>query len=144
MNYVESIPVKSFGNELFQATTGSAGYDLISDVNTSLLPSEVFVVPTGTYLEIPKGFEGQIRPRSSLGKNGIIIPNAPGTIDSDYRGEIKVLLLNLGADRYIIKKGDRIAQIIFTRVSSAIVTHSTNVELSPTNRGAGGFGSSGK
>jgi len=100
-------------------------------------------VPTGWIMEIPGGYEGQVRPRSGLAaKHGIAVLNAPGTIDSDYRGEVQVILINLGNEDFIIKNGDRIAQLVIAPVTRARVE--TVSELSDTDRGAGGFGSTGR
>jgi dUTP pyrophosphatase len=103
---------------------------------------EIYRVPTGIAVEIPEGYEGQIRPRSSLAARGIIILNAPGTIDSDYRGEIQVLMYNLMHTPYQIVPGDRIAQLVITKVAR---THIQVVEeLTATERDTGGFGSTGR
>jgi len=100
------------------------------------------LIPTGLKIEIPTGFEGQVRPRSGLAaKHGITVLNSPGTIDSDYRGEIKVILLNTSDQDFIINKGDRIAQLVFSQVFRAIFERAN--ELLKTDRGAGGFGSTG-
>lgn len=124
------------------ATTGSAGVDLRAAEPCELQPDLVFSVPTGIALEIPPGFEAQIRPRSGLAsKYQITILNSPGTIDSDYRGEIRVLLISFGG-WYWIERGDRIAQLVFSRV--ARVNFERVGEIGETERGAGGFGSTGK
>lgn len=127
-------------------TEGSAGMDIRSAVLEEsplvLAPNERALVPTGLIFEIPQGFEVQIRPRSGLAfKNGITCLNTPGTIDSDYRGEIKVLLINLGSEDFKITRGMRIAQMIVAPVTQAKLVE-TN-ELGETDRGAGGFGSTG-
>lgn len=125
-------------------TDGSAGLDLCADLSESLTiePLGRALVPTGLALAIPPGYEGQVRPRSGLAlKHGLTIPNAPGTIDSDYRGELQVLLLNLGAAACTIRRGDRIAQLVICPVARAELVETT--ELSSTPRGAGGFGSTG-
>jgi dUTP pyrophosphatase len=107
-----------------------------------LKPGERAAVPTGMALEIPPGFEVQVRPRSGLAlKHGVIVPNSPGTIDSDYRGELKIILMNLGAEPFEIKRGDRIAQLVVGRVIDARFAFAG--ELAPTGRGQGGFGSTG-
>ena len=107
-----------------------------------LAPGKRALVPTGLIFEIPEGFEGQIRPRSGLAfKNGITCLNTPGTIDSDYRGEVKVLLINLGEEPFEITRGMRIAQMVIAPVTQARVAEIT--EASTTARGAGGFGSTG-
>ncbi len=126
------------------ATPGSAGADLIAaiDAPLTLAPGARSAVPTGIALALPPGFEGQIRPRSGLAlKSGITVLNSPGTIDSDYRGEIWVILANLGSTAVTICRGDRIAQLVVApihRVHWHIVDH-----LPPSDRGAGGFGSTG-
>jgi len=125
---------------------GAAGMDLRAAVDDAapltLLPGKRALVPTGFIFEIPEGFEGQVRPRSGLAfKNGITCLNTPGTIDSDYRGEVKVLLINLGEEPFEITRGMRIAQMVIAPVTQARVAEIT--EASETVRGAGGFGSTG-
>jgi len=126
-------------------TDGAAAYDLSACLTDNLLlkKGEVTFVPTGLALAIPQGFEGQVRPRSGFStKNRIIMPNAPGTIDSDYRGEILVPLLNLGVDDFVLEPETRIAQILIKRYE---VVHFNQADsLPPTSRGEGGFGSTGK
>lgn len=127
------------------ATLHSAGVDLIAATNKDLLikPVERILVPTGIAISIPEGFEGQVRPRSGLAiKNGITVINAPGTIDSDYRGEIKVPIINLGDKDFIIESGMRIAQLIIARYERI---EWDLVDQLPQNstRGDGGFGSTG-
>ena len=127
------------------ASMGAAGADLRAAVSTELVldPGERAAVPTGLILEIPSGWEGQVRPRSGLAiRHGLTVVNAPGTIDSDYRGELKVLLVNLGNERVNIHRGDRIAQLVVTPAPQ-----STFIEvaiLDTTDRGVGGFGSTGR
>jgi dUTP pyrophosphatase len=127
-------------------TAGSAGMDLRAAVDedkpVELAPGDRFAVPTGLVMEIPQGFEGQVRPRSGLAlKSGITCLNTPGTIDSDYRGEVKVILANLGTDVFTVTRGMRIAQLVIAPVVQArIVVHDS---LSETVRGSGGFGSTG-
>jgi dUTP pyrophosphatase len=100
------------------------------------------LVPTGLVLEIPPGYEAQIRPRSGLAiRHGITVLNSPGTIDSDYRGELGIILINLGAESFTVRDGDRIAQLVVAPVSRADITETEGV--SPTDRGGGGFGSTG-
>jgi dUTP pyrophosphatase len=124
-------------------TSHAAGMDLRCSVDFSLLPMERMLVPTGLRMAIPHGFEGQVRPRSGLAmKYGIGMVNAPGTIDSDYRGEIGVLLINLGPDAVSFQKGERIAQLVVSPVIQATLRRSE--VLSETERGVGGFGSTGK
>lgn len=126
-------------------TTGAAGADICAHLTESitLKPMERFAVPTGLFFEIPEGFEIQVRPRSGLAiKNGITCLNTPGTIDSDYRGEVKVILVNLGTEDFVINNGDRIAQIVVSPVTlgNFVITD----KLDETERGTGGFGSTGK
>jgi dUTP pyrophosphatase len=126
------------------ATPGSAGADLAAAVTEDLVlaPLERAAVPTGLKLAIPEGFEGQVRPRSGLAlKQGLTVANAPGTVDSDYRGEVKVILVNLGSAPVTISRGDRIAQLVIAPVTRAVFT--TAAAVPGTDRGAGGFGSTG-
>ncbi|QSY94668.1 dUTP diphosphatase [Rhizobium bangladeshense] len=125
---------------------GAAGMDLRAAVAVgeplTLSPGKRALVPTGFIFEIPEGFEGQLRPRSGLAfKHGITCLNSPGTVDSDYRGEVKVLLANLGEEPFVIERGMRIAQMVIAPVTQARVAEIT--EASETTRGAGGFGSTG-
>lgn len=125
-------------------TSGAAGADICALLDAPLtIPAGKFaMVPTGLFFEIPEGYEVQIRPRSGLAaKNGVTVLNTPGTIDSDYRGEIKVILINLGAADFTINSGDRIAQMVVAPVTQ--VAFSITDSLSETERGAGGFGSTG-
>lgn len=127
-------------------TSGAAGMDICAAVPESepvtLRPGERSLIPTGYIFEIPFGFEAQVRPRSGLAiKNGITCLNTPGTIDSDYRGEVKVILINLGQEDFVITRGMRIAQIILAPVTQMSVVEVTSV--TETQRGAGGFGSTG-
>jgi len=120
----------------------AAGFDLHSIEDVVINPGERKLIGTGLAFEIEKGYEVQIRPRSGLAfKHGITVLNSPGTIDSDYRGEIKVLLINLGNEKFEIKKGDRIAQAVIAPVIQAEIIEVDS--LSDTKRGAGGFGSTG-
>ncbi|HMU42439.1 MAG TPA: dUTP diphosphatase [Ignavibacteriaceae bacterium] len=127
------------------ATEGSAGMDIRAAVNDELIVNSgaTTLVPTNLSVEIPEGFEIQVRPRSGLAVNHSIgILNSPGTIDSDYRGEIKIILFNFGKKDFIIKRGDRIAQLIISKVFHAsLIEHD---ELNSTQRGSGGFGHTGK
>ena len=126
------------------ATTGSAGSDLRAAVDepVDLAPGAIARVPTGLSIELPDGFEAQVRPRSGLAaKHGVTVLNAPGTIDSDYRGEIQVLLVNHGAETFRVERGARIAQIVVARVEP--VEWRVVDELADTDRGSGGFGSTG-
>lgn len=123
-------------------TAGAAGLDLMSAVELELAPGDRAAVPTGLAMAIPAGFEAQVRPRSGLAfKSGITVINAPGTIDSDYRGEVKVLLANLGQQPFSVSRGMRVAQLVIAPVVQAelrVVEH-----LEDTARGQGGFGSTG-
>ncbi|MFI5221316.1 MAG: dUTP diphosphatase [Bacteroidia bacterium] len=125
-------------------TIHSAGMDLRAFLNESIViePMKRALIPTGIYLEIPEGFEAQIRPRSGLAfRNGITVLNSPGTIDADYRGEVKVVLINLGEEKFEVKNGDRIAQMIIAKHEKAEWEEAKS--LSDTSRGAGGYGSTG-
>ncbi len=122
----------------------ASGADLKADIDkpVEIKPSERLLIPTGIYLDIPVGFEAQVRPRSGLAVNyGITVLNSPGTIDSDYRGEIKVLIINLGTEPFLIEPGLRIAQIVFSPVIQAEFV--PKKDLSDSVRGEGGFGSTG-
>ncbi len=126
-------------------TLGSAGMDLRADLAAPILlaPMERVLVPTGLYIELPLGFEAQIRPRSGLAvKKGLTCLNSPGTIDSDYRGEIKVILVNLSGAMQTVEPHERIAQMVVARYEQ--ISWHTVESLSETQRGAGGFGSTGK
>jgi dUTP pyrophosphatase len=119
-----------------------AGMDLHAVEDVTLEPGVARLVPTGLTLEVPPGFEAQVRPRSGLAlKHAITIPNAPGTIDPGYRGEVRVIMLNLGRDAYTVHAGDRIAQMIVTRYEAVEWLEGS---LADSTRGAGGFGSSGR
>lgn len=127
------------------ATEGSAGMDIYANLTETLvIPSlQRKLIPTGIFIELPIGYEAQIRPRSGLAvKNGLTIINTPGTIDSDYRGEIKICLVNLSGETSIIENGDRIGQMIIAKYE--IVEPEVVDELSETKRGSGGFGHTGK
>lgn len=124
-----------------RATKHSAGFDLCCDEGFTLYKWQHKLITTGIAIAIPVGLEGQIRARSGLAAQRILIPNSPGTIDADYRGEIKVLLLNVGADKFFIA-GDRIAQLVITRVPE--VSFVEGVVKNDTERGSGGFGSTGR
>ena len=127
-------------------TKNSAGMDLrayLPEGPITLQPMQRALIPTGLYIEIPEGYEGQVRPRSGLAiKYGITVLNTPGTIDADYRGELKQILINLSNEPFVINNGDRIAQIVFARCEQAEMVEVE--ELSETERGAGGFGHTGK
>ena len=132
------------GNPTYK-TTGSSGMDIRAKIKEPILlnPGERATIPTGLYLEIPNNLEAQIRPRSGLAlKHGITVLNTPGTIDSDYRGEILVILINLSSTTFKIEDGDRIAQLVVATVEK--ITWKNVKLLTETNRGLGGFGSTGK
>ena len=139
--HAQDLPLPAYQSEF------AAGMDLVAALNpgeTVFMPmNERVLIPTGLVLEIPKGFEAQIRPRSGLALNyGITVLNSPGTIDADYRGEVKVLLVNLGNNTFTVERGTRIAQIVFAPVARA--TLQVVDDLSISTRGAGGFGSTGR
>ncbi len=149
---VEKIPLKikklseDFNDvELpFYATEGSAGMDIRAAVNEPMLVKrgEIVLVPTNISVEIPEGYEIQVRPRSGLAiKKGIGILNSPGTIDSDYRGEVKIILFNFGKEDFNISRGDRIAQLVISKIYQADI--SVSEDLNETERGDGGFGHTG-
>ncbi len=132
-----------------QQSAGAAGVDLLAALGTSetvTIPSgQRAIVPCGFTMALPEGFEAQVRPRSGLAaKHGVTVLNAPGTIDSDYRGEIAVILINLGQDIVKIESGERIAQMVIAPVIRATLTSIDNIESHETVRGVGGFGSTGK
>jgi dUTP pyrophosphatase len=125
---------------------GAAGLDLVAAIAVNarlvLQPRTRDVVPTGLVIELPAGYEAQVRPRSGLAlKHGVTVLNAPGTIDSDYRGEVKVLLVNLGSEAFVIERGMRIAQLIIAPVTRVRLQEDDS--LAASSRGAGGFGSTG-
>ncbi len=125
-------------------TSLAAGMDVHAAITEPMLlePNRVVLVPTGFALAIPEGFEAQVRPRSGLStKHGVTVPNAPGTIDADYRGEVMVALINLSRADFTVEPGMRVAQLVFAPVARADITEVS--ELSPTERGTGGFGSTG-
>lgn len=131
-----NLPFPSYASE------GAAGMDVVSAEDVILQPMQRYPVKTGFAVAIPKGYEIQVRARSGLAlKHGIACPNAPGTIDSDYRGEVKILLINLGNEAFEIKRGDRIAQLILASVTQAVFCEVT--DLDDTQRGHNGFGSTG-
>ncbi len=124
------------------ATDGAAGMDVVASEDVDLAPGARHAVATGLAMAIPHGFEVQVRPRSGLAlKHGVTVANAPGTIDSDYRGELKVILVNLGAESFAIRRGDRVAQLVLAPVTRAGWVEVD--ELDDTARGTGGFGSTG-
>lgn len=126
-------------------TSGAAGADVCAFVEAPVVlePGKRALIPTGLFFEIPEGFEIQVRPRSGLAfKNGVTVLNSPGTIDSDYRGELKVILINLGEEKFVVNNGERIAQIVAAPVTQGIFVKAE--AISETQRGEGGFGSTGK
>ena len=132
----EGLPLPSY------ATHGAAGMDVVAAEDLDLQPGQRHAVATGFAMAIPEGYEVQVRPRSGLAlKHGITIPNTPGTIDSDYRGELKVIMINHGSDPFPIRRGERIAQLVPAPVQRAAFEEVE--DLDETARGAGGFGSTG-
>jgi len=134
----EDLPLPTY------ATAGSAGADLRAAVEGErvLEPGERALIPTGVRIAVPAGYEAQVRPRSGLAlAHGLVLPNAPGTIDSDYRGELKVIVWNSGSDPYVIRRGDRIAQLVVSPVTR--VEWDEQPDLDATSRGPGGFGHTG-
>lgn len=132
----EGLPLPAY------ATSGAAGMDVVSAEDVTIAPGARHPVATGLAVAIPQGYEIQVRPRSGLAfKHGITVPNTPGTIDSDYRGELKVLLINHGSEDFAIARGDRVAQLVLAPVTQAAWEEVD--ELDSTERGAGGFGSTG-
>jgi dUTP pyrophosphatase len=124
-------------------TKDAAGLDVSSNVDLVIKSGKFLAVATGLSMELPRGYEAQIRPRSGLAaKNGVTVLNSPGTIDADYRGEVKIILINHGEEDFVIKSGDRIAQMVIAAVEQAKIVVVTD-ELSSTDRGTGGFGSTG-
>lgn len=132
----DGLPVPAY------ATSGAAGMDVVSAEDVILAPGGRHAVATGFAVAIPDGYEIQVRPRSGLAlKHGISLPNTPGTIDSDYRGELKIIMINLSQEAFVIRRGDRIAQLVAAPVQLAMFEEVA--ELNETTRGAGGFGSTG-
>ncbi len=126
-------------------TSGSSGVDLIANVDAPIIlkPLDRFLVPTGIFIEVPQGYEAQVRARSGLAINhGISLANGIGTVDSDYRGEIKVILINLGKEDFLINPGDRIAQLVLIKYEK--IDFDVVESLDETKRGAGGFGHTGR
>lgn len=127
-----------------KATLGASGYDLASTISLVIPPSRHAVVSTGVFVEVPFRWEGQVRSRSGLAaKHGVFVLNSPGTIDSDYRGEIKVILFNSGENPFQIEVGDRIAQLVFCPIAEAKFIPAEGEMMSQTTRGSNGFGSTG-
>jgi dUTP pyrophosphatase len=140
---------KSTNEDPQYATAGSSGFDLRANLteNICIKSGDTAIIPTGLFFEIPENFEIQVRPRSGLAaKNGITVLNTPGTIDADYRGEIKIILINLGKEDFMVSHGDRIAQAVVAAVTAKNIINLTKVSEISTNteRGQGGFGSTGK
>ena len=138
LSHAKDLPLPAY------ATPLSSGLDLRAAIDKPIRvkPLERVLIPTGLILEIPEGYEGQIRPRSGLAlKKGLTVLNAPGTIDADYRGEVKVILINLGSEEVVIEPGERIAQLVIAPVQRVEVVEVQ--EVTPTERGEGGFGSTG-
>lgn len=126
-----------------RATEGAAGMDIVSAVEATIAPGARGLVATGLSIAVPFGYEVQLRPRSGLAlKHGITLPNTPATIDSDYRGELQVILINHGTEPFVIHRGDRIAQLLVQKVEA--VEFREVAELPASGRGAGGFGSTGR
>jgi dUTP pyrophosphatase len=146
MYQVEIKIVNTSENQLPEyATAGSSGLDLRANLEIPVLlkPMERKMIPTGLFIEIPEGYEAQVRPRSGLAlKHGITCLNSPGTVDSDYRGEIKIILINLSGEEQIINHGDRIAQMVISKVEKALMQ--PVFELTSSLRGEGGFGHTGR
>lgn len=139
LDHAKGLPLPAYQSDL------AAGLDLVAAVDTplQLAPGERALVPTGLAMALPAGFEAQVRPRSGLAaKHGVTVVNTPGTIDADYRGEVKVILINLGDAPFEIVRGERIAQMVIAPVLQAVITAVET--LSETQRGAGGFGSTGR
>jgi dUTP pyrophosphatase len=147
---MKTLPVKiinksSSGSLPAYATSGAAGMDLSADISdpVALRPMERQLIPTGMFIELPAGFEAQVRPRSGLAiRQGLTCLNSPGTIDADYRGEIKVILINLSELEQVIQPGDRIAQMVISRVEKVEWVSAETIET--THRNDGGFGHTGK
>ena len=140
LSHGEGLPLPAY------QSAHAAGFDLLAAVPEDgalmLDPSDRVLVPTGLVFELPQGYEAQVRPRSGLAlKQGVTVLNSPGTIDADYRGEVKVLLINLGSERFLIQRGDRIAQAVIAPVTHVEIVAAD--ALSDTTRGDGGFGSTG-
>lgn len=138
-SHASPLPLPQYQTEL------AAGLDLLADIDGEwvLGPLERRAVPTGLMIELPEGFEAQVRPRSGLAlKHGVTCLNSPGTVDADYRGEVMVLLVNLSNAPFTLRRGERIAQLVVAEVRRAVIEEVS--ELSPTPRGQGGFGSTGR
>jgi dUTP pyrophosphatase len=126
-----------------RATEHAAGYDVRAAADVELAPGEIALVPTGLVMELPPDVECQVRPRSGLAlKHGITLPNSPGTIDPDYRGELGIIVQNLGRETFRLARGERIAQLVFARFETPMVVEAQG--LAESARGSGGFGSTGR
>lgn len=126
-----------------RATSGAAGMDVVAAADATIAPMARALIPTGFAVAVPEGYELQARPRSGLAlKHGITLPNTPATIDADYRGELQIILINLGDAPFEVRRGDRIAQLLVQKVEPTIFREVA--ELPPSGRGAGGFGSTGR
>jgi len=150
MNDIITLKIKRINKEFYDiptpdySTSGSSGMDVRAALSESvkLEKGKILLLPTNLILEIPHGYEIQVRPRSGLALNhGVTVLNTPGTIDSDYRGELKIIMINLGEKDFTINRGDRIAQLVLSKVYTASVQESDTLE--GTHRNTGGFGSSG-
>jgi dUTP pyrophosphatase len=144
MSQLPSLPVKRLHADAVLPVykhPGDAGMDLSAVEAVTVAPGEIVAVPTGLAFAIPDGYVGLVHPRSGLASRGLTVANAPGTIDAGYRGEVKVLLINLGREIFAIEKGDRIAQMVIQQVAHLPLVESAN--LDDTLRGSGGFGSTG-
>lgn len=138
LNHGKDLPLPCY------MTNGAAGMDLYACVDEEVViePMKIKLIPTGISMSIPEGYEAQIRPRSGLAlKHGISIVNTPGTIDSDYRGEIKIIMINFGDKPFLVKRGDRIAQMVINKIETPEIIETDN--LTETERGKDGFGSTG-
>lgn len=138
LNHGKDLPLPCY------MTNGAAGMDLYACVDEEVViePMKIKLIPTGISMSIPEGYEAQIRPRSGLAlKHGISIVNTPGTIDSDYRGEIKIIMINFGNNPFLVKRGDRIAQMVINKIETPEIIETDN--LNETERGKDGFGSTG-
>jgi dUTP pyrophosphatase len=139
LEHAKDLPLPAYASE------EASGLDLLAAVekNVWIGPGEIKLIPTGIAMALPPGYEGQIRPRSGLAlKYGLTLLNAPGTIDADYRGEIQVILINLGREKYLIQRGERIAQLVVNELARVKIIVAK--KLPPSQRGEGGFGHSGK
>lgn len=145
LSVLRVLKLRPTAEEPVRASEGAAGLDLFADVETPLTiaPGATALVPTGIAIALPPSHEGQVRPRSGLAaKHGVTVLNAPGTIDEDYRGEVKVILVNHGAAPFVVGAGERIAQLVVAKVEKVDVR--VVASLDETSRGSGGFGSTGR